>query len=228
VKFFLLLFLIVILLYLSFLFIDKPSTIELSPSFSEPAVIIIEPMVTPPIIELSEHEETLLKLKIAVDDAVSKDNSFKEYEANSILAILKESVPIIVLPPVIIKKEPIKVVLLKKKIQRVKVKKVIPNIVAKRSSEPLSSQQIKKREVTLGEQDDLHYLSKEERKNFKNFEVVSVSKTFVLEEEQKIKSPEHYNGVEKEVKFEDLAFVETLGIVNVSTPSIYQNELIKR
>jgi hypothetical protein len=50
----------------------------------------------------------------------------------------------------------------------------------------------------------------------------------VLEEEQKIKSPEHYNGVEKEVKFEDLAFVETLGIVNVSTPSIYQNELIKR
>lgn len=258
-----LLFFIIILLYLSLLFLDKPLAIKFSPSFSESAVIAIEPMVTPPVIEISEHEETLLKLKLAVDDAISKDDSFEENEADSILAILKENVPVFVTPPLVqqyvVPPVPIKKkIVTRQKIKRVKakiditkkviVKKQVTNLKphfikahvnsVKRSKKKIHLTQVKvkttpsvkskKRETFLGEQDDLHYLSKEERENFKNFEVVSVSKPFVLEAEQKIKSPERYRGVQQEVKFEDLAFVETLGVVNVSTPSIYPNELIKR
>jgi hypothetical protein len=47
-----------------------------------------------------------------------------------------------------------------------------------------------------------------------------------LEEEQEIKSPEEDKDGEKKVKFEDLLFVKTLGIMTVSRA--YENELVKR
>lgn len=254
-----LLFVMVILLYLFFLFLDKSLATEFSPSFPESAVIKIEPMLTPPVFEISEQEETLLKLKLAVDDTFSKDNSSEESEADSILATLKESVPLFLAPPLIVKQDPVSIkksLFALQKSKRVKAKigitkkvtkkrlpkkrlpkkqKIIKKVIVKKQVhlaqvkvEVTPSVKSKKREILLGEQDDVYYLSEEERKNFKNLEVLFVSKPFVLEEEQQMKSPEPYKGVQQEVKLEDLAFVETLGVVNVSTPSIYQNELIKR
>jgi uncharacterized protein with gpF-like domain len=65
-------------------------------------------------------------------------------------------------------------------------------------------------------EEDLYTLSKEEQRDFKNFEIIAQSKPFVLEESIEIKSPEPYEGEEDEVPLEDLPFVETLGVVEVS------------
>lgn len=74
--------------------------------------------------------------------------------------------------------------------------------------------------TSLGIQQDLHTLSKEEREKFKHLEVVSVSKSFALERKLDIKSPIEYRGTKSEVKFEELPFVETLGVVAVSKPFV--------
>jgi len=72
--------------------------------------------------------------------------------------------------------------------------------------------------VLLGEQQDIYTLSKEEEKNFHNLEVVSKSKTFTLEDTPTIKSPKQYQGVQNKVKFDELPWVDTLGVINVSKP----------
>ena len=74
--------------------------------------------------------------------------------------------------------------------------------------------------IVLGEQHDIHTLSKEKERTFHNLEVVSQSKPFVLEERPNIKNPKPYKGVEKEVPFDALPWVESLGIVTVSKPFV--------
>ena len=81
----------------------------------------------------------------------------------------------------------------------------------------------KENRVVLGVQPDLYTLSKEEQKKFKHLETVSHSKIFVLEDNLEIKNPEKYFEVEKEIAFEKLPFVETLGVVSVSKPFVKNN-----
>lgn len=75
-----------------------------------------------------------------------------------------------------------------------------------------------KKGIVLGEQHDIHTLSKDKERTFHNLEVVSESKLFTLEEKPKIKNPKQYQGTQKEVEFDALPWVETLGVVKVSKP----------
>ena len=70
----------------------------------------------------------------------------------------------------------------------------------------------------LGEQKEIHTLSKEEEKTFHNLEVISVSKPFVLEDKPEIKSPKNEKGMQEEIELKKLPLVETLGVINVSEP----------
>jgi len=74
--------------------------------------------------------------------------------------------------------------------------------------------------ILLGEQHDLHTLSEKERKNFKHLEVVSESKPFILEKDIIVKSPKPYQGVQEDVKLEELPFAKTLGVIAVSKPFV--------
>ena len=84
--------------------------------------------------------------------------------------------------------------------------------------------------IVLGEQQDVHTLSKDKERRFQHLEVVSESKTFVLEEKPKIKNPKQYQGSQNKVKFDELPWVETLGVVNVTKPFLKHQEspLIER
>jgi len=77
--------------------------------------------------------------------------------------------------------------------------------------------------VVLGEHQDLHTLSKERERTFQNLEVVSESQPFTLEERANIRNPKKYQGVQKELKFDELPWVEPLGVVSVSTPFLKHN-----
>jgi len=77
--------------------------------------------------------------------------------------------------------------------------------------------------ILLGVQPNLYILSKEEQKKFKHLETVSKSKIFVLEDNLEIKNPQKYCEIEKEIEFEKLPFVETLGVVAVSKPFVKNN-----
>jgi len=74
------------------------------------------------------------------------------------------------------------------------------------------------KEIKLGVVSDSYQLSKSERDSFKNLEVLSVSKPFAMEETPEIKNP-RYIGNEI-VDDKNLKFVETLGVVCVSTPYV--------
>jgi len=245
-KLFLLIF-IVMLIPLSFLLLSQFEIQKASPSSSEIEVIQIESMITPPIIKTTDSEETLLHLKLAVSDALSNDKLNEEEEANEVLALLKESVPFVLMPIPLPKEENLKVIPpFKKKVKIKKHKIISKKVVFKRrvkkheiikkkkkilkAKQPVVKKLInhKKREKLLDKQENLHFLSIEERKKFKNFEVVFTSKPFTLEDDQEMKYPQQYTGKDEQVKLEELLLVKTLGVVAVSRPYTYENELIER
>ena len=248
-KFFLLSFLS-IFLYLAFLFFNE----SLITQESSPPLIVealkIEPIVISPVVKSDESEETLFQLKLAVDDAVSKENIDDEKEAEDILSILKESIPLVMIAPIINEKKieeqsgiPIKRhvkkklkvkktvykhkkhSLIRKKIIKKKIVKKAVSVKVVPTPKIIASE---KRVIGLGEQNDLHYLSREERRKFHNLEVISVSNAFTLEETPAVQNPEECTGYQSKVELKDLSFVKTLGVVDVSAPSIYQDESIKR
>ena len=81
-----------------------------------------------------------------------------------------------------------------------------------------------KKGIVLGEQQDIHTLSKDRERTFHHLEVVAESKPFVLEERPKIKNPKQYHGVEKELQFDELPWAETLGVLTVSKPFLKHQE----
>ena len=87
-----------------------------------------------------------------------------------------------------------------------------------------------KKDILLGVQQGIYTLSKEKERSFQNLAVVSKSKTFVLEERPKIKNPKQYQGSQPKVNFDELPWVETLGVINVSKPFLKHQEssLIER
>jgi len=225
------------ILYFSFFLIDKEDLPKKSAKFIE-----IESMVLPLNIKINE-EETISNLKLAVEDTMNNDEFLEDAEADKILEVLKENLPPLEpVAPVMKKEKPPTSIVKKrvpppkptvKRVKVVKVKKAFKSKVV--TKEPEVKREIvetKKvimdekfhRNISLGEQNDTHFLSQAEMENFKNLEVVSTSKVFTLEAEQEIKSPIPFQGVQKEVKFEDLKFVETLGVVSKSVPSIYNDE----
>ena len=239
---FLILILSMVTLYFSFLFISKDFTSKIE---TEP--IVIKPIFIPSPVMISEDEKTFLKLKLALDDSIRNNGLKEEAEADEILSALKENLPPLeVLPMVvqqsnIIKKKIIEaksVVQIKKLVQSKKVikkelleeNKTVVVQKANTLNEILSSKRIPmvteniQENISLGEQNDIHTLSQREQKNFNHLEVVSVSDSFLLEGKQDIKSPIKSNIIEQEVKFEDLSFVETLGVVGKSIPSTSRDE----
>jgi len=81
--------------------------------------------------------------------------------------------------------------------------------------------------VLLGKQQDIYTLSKDEKRSFKNLEIVSKSEIFILEERPKIKNPKEDKSIQKEVNFNELPLVETLGIIKISKPfTKYQESLL--
>ena len=81
-----------------------------------------------------------------------------------------------------------------------------------------------KKGIVLGEQHDIHTLSKDKERTFHQLEVVSASKPFALEERPNIKNPKQYHGVEKELPFDELPWVESLGVLTVSKPFLKHSE----
>ena len=99
----------------------------------------------------------------------------------------------------------------KRELEKKKALSLVPKITPKRVKTV-------KEGIVLGEQQDVHTLSKEKESRFQHLEVVSESKTFVLEEKPKIKNPKQYQGSQNRVEFDELPWVKTLGVVNVSKP----------
>ena len=279
VKNFFLFLLISISIYFTFLFFN--TFLAITPPQPPPLVkaetLKIEPITISPVVKADESEETLVKLKLAVDDAVSNENLNEEKEAKDVLAVLKETV-LPILPPVSIPNTPvieekqkklkstIEVVQRPKKVahpihkniekkivekpkhhkpsrERVKIakvhkhkshkktlkKKIIKKTKVARVRRSIRDKVVNKRKVTLKkpkklQEDEVYSLSKEESENFKNFEIVSISKTFTLEESPSFQNPTVYREVESQVALEELPLVETFGVVNVSKPSIYRDE----
>jgi len=226
------LMLLIAILYIFFLLIGK----EL---FTRKSVQVtgIESMVIPPHIRLSEEEETISNLKLAVADNTNNDEFVEEGEADKILEVLKENLPPLEPVPPIIKKEKSPVSIVKKRVPpsktTVKRVKVLKSKILKKEPEvkrkivenkKVIMDEKFQRNISLGEQNDTHFLSKAEMESFKNLEVVSTSKVFTLEDEQEIKSPVPFQGVQEEVRFEDLKFVETLGVVSKSVPFSYNEK----
>ena len=74
-----------------------------------------------------------------------------------------------------------------------------------------------KKNIALGVVSEAYVLSEKEQKNFKNLELVGVSKSFSLEETPAIKSPKYIKENRKQkMALGNLSFVKTLGVVNVS------------
>jgi hypothetical protein len=105
----------------------------------------------------------------------------------------------------------------KRKLEKKKSLSLAPKII------PIKVRTLKEG-IVLGEQHDIHTLSKDKERSFHHLEVVSESKPFVLEERPKIKNPKQYQGSQNRVKFDELPWVETLGVINVSKPYLKQEE----
>jgi len=185
--------------------------------------IFIDPIIIPTKnIQEDEDFEILEKLKVATDAVLNKSGLSEEEEAIEILAILKsfeQRRTEKLMQELLVKKrakERAEAIVKKRAKERAEA------IVKKRAKE--RAEAIVKKRVILGDQHDLHILSTDEAKIFKNLEIVSESKPFVLEGKLEIKSPKKYSGAEKEIDFEALPFVETLGVVSVSKPFVKKSD----
>jgi len=237
--FLLLIFLLlsIVVLYFSFFLINQKDLPKKSTK-----VIEIESIVLPLNIKINK-EETISDLKLAVVETKNNDEFIEESEADKILEVLKENLPPLeTVPPVVKKEKPLASIVKKrvispkttvKRVKVMKVKKALKSKVVKKEPEvkrkivenkKVIMDEEFQRNISLGEQNDTHFLSQAEMESFKDLEVVSTSKVYTLEAEQEIKSPLPFQGVQEEVKFEDLKFVETLGVVSKSVPSIYNDE----
>ena len=197
--------------------------------------IFIDPIIIPTKnIQEDEDFEILEKLKVATDAVLNKSGLSEEEEAIEILAILKsfeQRRTEKLMQELLVKKrakERAEAIVKKRAKERAeaivkkRAKERAEAIVKKRAKE--RAEAIAKQRVILGDQHDLHILSTDEAKIFKNLEIVSESKPFVLEGKLEIKSPKKYSGAEKEIDFEALPFVETLGVVSVSKPFVKKSD----
>ena len=241
------LFFIILTFFYLFFLVFRPKPILQSNLTS----MEVESMLISSFLEKDEATETLLKLKLAVDDATSDEIEIEEKIADEILVALQASIS-----PVVILKEKIKKVIITKKkfkpkpmvmkiktkinivqkktkvleekkkidLKKVEAKPVEPIVPVKTPDSSIEMTSNLQSPISLGEQDDIHTLSKLERKKFNHLEIVSISKIFALEPEQEIKSPIELKEVPKKIKLHDLELVKTLGVVAKSIPFIQREE----
>ncbi len=186
--------------------------------------IIIKPIIIPKSVKEEDNNEILEKLKKETKETFNNAELPKNEVAKEVIDTLKKATKDIK------SKE-------EKKIKKKKNKKVFNKIKNAKKRRKITKQKKLKRKkkiaekievskkiktvkegIILGEQPTIYTLSKEEAKNFHNWEVISESKPFVLEDKPKIKSPKEYKEVQKDIDLNTLPLVETLGVVNVSKP----------
>jgi len=114
-----------------------------------------------------------------------------------------------------------KIVVQVKKPKVVIEKKRVKKIVLAPLLEPVAMKHKKiskrKESIALGVVSEAYVLSEKEQKNFKNLELVGVSKAFSLEATPVIKSPQYIKeDSKKKLALDNLSFVQTLGVMNVS------------
>jgi hypothetical protein len=116
------------------------------------------------------------------------------------------------------KRERIRKKKLAEKRERIRKKKLAEKRERIRKKKLAEKRESRKKTILLGVQPSMYTLSKEQEKGYQHLEVVSQSQPFVLEREGKVKNPKQYQGTQKEVEFDALPWVETLGVVKVSKP----------
>ena len=202
-------------------FNDKPSEEEEALEVLQVLGASLPPEETPLVVKKKEvlKEKKIVKkdTPLLVHKVIKKAKSHKKKLVKKEKKIIeKEKIhkkKLAIKEKKIIKKE------IKKKIKLVVIKEKVVLTVVKKE---IIKSKVTKKEIFLGEHNDLHTLSKEEMKKYQHLEVVTESKPFKLDNLGEIKSPKQQKEEEKKIELDELPFVQTLGVVSKSNPFLQQ------